>query len=123
MTFKLLGSFALRNWLNSSFITFKNEYNHLLHLLVVLLQVLNVSWLWEPLSFHGLQVITTLTEVMDDPIWSFLCGVRFLVARVTLCKTAKGRLSLLISRLGDVGCSQTSGTCRTSWRVPLHLPA
>ena len=114
MTFKLLGSFALRNWLNSSFITFKNEYNHLLHLLVVLLQVLNVPWSQEPLSFHGLQVITTLTEVMDDPIWSFPCGVRFLVARATLCKTAKGRLSLLVSRLGDIGRSQTSGTCRTS---------
>ena len=77
MTFKLLGSLALRHWLNSSFIGFKNEYNRLL-----LLQVLNVPWSWEPLSVYGLQVITALSRVMDDPVWPFLCGAEFSLNRV-----------------------------------------
>ena len=77
MTFKLLGSLALRHWLNSSFIAFKNEYNRLL-----LLQVLNVPWSWEPLSVYGLQVITALSRVMDDPVWPFLCGAEFSLNRV-----------------------------------------
>ena len=41
---KLLGLLTLSHWLNNSFIAFKNEYNFLLHLLVVFLQVLNVPW-------------------------------------------------------------------------------
>ena len=77
MTFKLLGLLALIHWMNSSFIAFKNEYNRLLHLFVVLLQVFNVPWSWEPLSVYGLQVITTLSGVMDDPVWSFPCRAQF----------------------------------------------
>ena len=47
LAFKLLGLLALGHWLNSSFIALKNEYNYLLHLLVVLLQVLNIPWSWQ----------------------------------------------------------------------------
>ena len=82
MTFKLLGLLALIHWMNSSFIAFKNEYNRLLHLFVVFLQVLNVPWSWEPLSVYGLQVITALSRVMDDPVWPFLCGAEFSLNRV-----------------------------------------
>ena len=85
MTFKLLGSFVLKHWLNISFISFKNEYNFLLHPLVVLLQVLNVPWSWKPLSVYGLQVITALSRVMDDLVGSFLCGAEFPLGRVFSC--------------------------------------
>ena len=47
LAFKLLGLLELGHWLNSSFIAFKNEYYYLLHLLVVLLQVLNIPWSWQ----------------------------------------------------------------------------
>ena len=47
LAFKLLCLLELGHWLNSSFIAFKNEYNYLLHLLVVLLQVLNIPWSWQ----------------------------------------------------------------------------
>ena len=69
--------FALKHWLNSSFIAFKNEYNHLLHLLVVLLQVLNIPWSWKSLSIYGLQVIIALSGVIDDPVGSFHVGLSF----------------------------------------------
>ena len=71
MTFKLLGLLALRYGLNNSFITFKNEYNCLLHLLVVLLQVLDVPWSWDSLPVQGFQVIASLFGVMDDLVGSF----------------------------------------------------
>ena len=82
MTFKLLGLLALRHWLNSSFIAFKNEYNCLLHLLVVFFQVLNVPWSWKPLSIYGLSVITALSGVMDDLVQSFPCEAKFPLDRV-----------------------------------------
>ena len=85
MTFKLLDFLALKHWLNTSFIAFKNEYNCLLHLLVVLLQVLNVPWSWKSLSVYGLQVITALPGVLDDPVGSFPCGVEFPLGRVFGC--------------------------------------
>ena len=44
---------AWRHWLNSSFINFKIGYIHLVHLLVVLLQVFNVPWPRESLSVYG----------------------------------------------------------------------
>ena len=82
MAFKLLGLLALSHWLNSSFIAFKNEYNFLLHLLVVLLQVLNVPWSWKSLSVYDFQVIFALFRVMDDLVGSFPCGAEFLLGRV-----------------------------------------
>ena len=85
MTFKLLGSFALQHWLNSSFIALKNEYNRLLHLLVILLQVLNILWSWKSLSIHGFQVIATLSRVMDDLVRSFPCGAEFSLGSVFGC--------------------------------------
>ena len=86
MTFKLLSLLALRHWLNSFFIAFKNEYNRLLHLLVVLLQVLNVPRLWKFLPVYGLQVIAILPGVMDDPVGSFLGCAKFPLGRVFGCR-------------------------------------
>ena len=49
-SFGRLDLFAQRLGLNNFFINFRNEYIYLLCLLVVLLQLLNVPWTWEPLS-------------------------------------------------------------------------
>ena len=67
---------ARRHWLNSSFINFKSGYIHLVHPLVVLLQVFNVPWLKESLSVYGFQVVTALSRVVDDSARSFPCGAK-----------------------------------------------
>ena len=71
--------------MNSSFIAFKNEYNRLLHLLVILLQVLNVPWSWKSLPVYGLHVIVALLGVMDDAVGSFPGWAEFPLDRVFGC--------------------------------------
>ena len=74
---------ARRHWLNSSFINFRNGYIHLVHLLVILLQVLNVPWPREPLFVYGFQVITALSRVVDDSVRSFPCGAKLSLGGVS----------------------------------------
>ena len=71
-----LNLLAWRHWLNSSFINFRSGYIHLVHLLVVLLQVFNVPWLGESLSVYGFQVVASLSRVVDDSVRSFPCGAK-----------------------------------------------
>ena len=85
LAFKLLGLLALSHWLNSSFIALKKEYNCLLHLLVVHLQVHNVPWSWKSLPIQGLQVIIVLSKVMNDLVRSFLGWAEFPLGRVFGC--------------------------------------
>ena len=86
LAFKLLGLLELGHWLNSSFIAFKNEYYYLLHLLVVLLQVLNIPWSWESLPVQDHQVITALSGIMDDPVGSFPGWAEFPLGKVFGCR-------------------------------------
>ena len=58
-------------WIALLLLYFKCGYNCFLHLLMILLQMLNVPWLWQFLPVHRLQVITALSWVMDDPVGSF----------------------------------------------------
>ena len=71
--------------MNNSFINFRNEYIHLIHLLVVLLQVFNVPWPREPLPVYSFQVITALPRVVDDSVRSFPCGAKLSVGRIFSC--------------------------------------
>ena len=71
--------------MNNFFINFKNGYICLLHLLVVLLQMLNVPWSGESLSVHGFQVVTVFPWVMNDSVRSFLCGTQLSLGRVFSC--------------------------------------
>ena len=71
--------------MNNSFINFRNEYIHLIHLLVVLLQVFNVPWPREPLPVYSFQVITALPRVVDDSVRSFPCGAKLSLGRVFSC--------------------------------------
>ena len=49
---------------------------------MVLLQVLNVPWPWEPLFVWGFQVIAALLGVVDNSVGSFPCGAKFSLGRV-----------------------------------------
>ena len=69
--------------MNNSFINFKNEHIHLIHLLVVLLQVLDVPRAREPLSVYGFQVITSLLGVVDYSVRSFPCGAKLSSGRIS----------------------------------------
>jgi len=71
--------------MNNSFINFKNEHIYLIHLLVVLLQVLNVPWSRELLSVHGFQVITALPRVVDDSVRSFPIRAKLSLVRISSC--------------------------------------
>ena len=44
--------------------------------------MLNVPWLWEPLSVWGFQVMVALPGVVDDSVGSFPCGAKFSTGRV-----------------------------------------
>ena len=77
---------ARRHWLNSSFIDFESRYIHLVRLLVVILQVFNIPWPRESLSVHGFQVVAALSRVVDDSIWSFPCGAKISLGRISGCK-------------------------------------
>ena len=68
--------------MNNFFINFRNEHIHLIHLLVVLLQVLDVPPAREPLSVHGFQVITALLGVVDYSVKSFPCGAKLSLGRI-----------------------------------------
>ena len=74
---------ARRHWLNSSFINFRSGYIHLIHLLVVLLQVFNVPWPGDSLSVYGFQVIASLSRVVDDLVRSFPCGAKLSLGRIS----------------------------------------
>ena len=63
-----------RHQKNNSFINFQNEEIHLIHLLVIFLQVFNVPWTREPSSDYSFKVITASSGVMDDSVWSFPSG-------------------------------------------------
>ena len=52
---------------------------------MVLLQVLNIPWSWEPLSVQGLQVIAVLSGVMNDLVGPFPCGAKLSLGRVSGC--------------------------------------
>ena len=67
---------ARRHWLNGSFINFRSGYIHLVHLLVVFLQVFNVPWFGESLSVYGFQVVAPLSRVVDDSVRFFPCGAK-----------------------------------------------
>ena len=81
-SYSRLDLLAQRHQLNNFFINFKNEYIYLLYLLVVFLQLLNVPWTWEPLSFQGFQVITALQGVVDDSVGTLSYGAKFSLGRV-----------------------------------------
>ena len=89
-----------RHWLNNSFINFRNGYIHLVHLLVILLQVLNVPWPREPLSIYGFQVITALPRVVDDSVRSCPCGAKLSLGRV--CSRSGNLVQDEIDRLCQV---------------------
>ena len=69
--------------MSNSFINFRNEYIHLIHLLVVLLQVLDVPWPRKPLSVYGFQVITTMPGVMDNSVMFFPCRAKLSLGRIS----------------------------------------
>ena len=74
-----------RHQKNNSFINFKNEQIHLIHVLVVFLQVLNVPWTKEPSSVQSFQMITASLGVMDDSVWFFPSGPQLSLDRVSCC--------------------------------------
>ena len=74
---------ARRHWLNSSFINFRSGYIHLVHLLVVLLQVFNIPWPRESLSVHGFQVVIALSRVVDDLVRSFPCRAKLSLGEIS----------------------------------------
>ena len=61
---------------------FKYEYNCLLHLLMVLLQMLIVRWSWQLLPVQGLQVIAALSRVMVDFVRPFLGWAKLPLGRI-----------------------------------------
>ena len=96
-----------RHWLNSSFIKFRNGYNHLVHLLLILLQVLNVPWPREPLSVYGFQVITALPRIVDNSVRSFPCGAKLSLGRV-------------FSRSGNLAQDKIDRLCQVIWALPFY---
>ena len=46
----------------------------------------NIPWLREFLSVHGFQMVATLSRVVNDSVWPFLCGAELPLGGISGCR-------------------------------------
>ena len=85
LVFKLLGLRTLSHWLNSSFIAVKNEYNCSVTSIGGTSSSARCSMVAKSLLVYVLQVITTLSRVMDESVGSFPSWTEFPLGQIFGC--------------------------------------